>query len=175
MSTQTTSPALYVGTYHKYNSGSLRGAWLKLDDYADRGEFLQACAKLHADESDRELMFQDCEGFPKCWYSESSAPPDELWEWLALDDGERLAFEAYAETKGSDDTCTIDNFRDCYEGTADSGADFAERIAENTCAIPKDLPTWIFVDWEATWKCNLRHDYYTGTDSEGTLHFFRNS
>ena len=56
MSTQTTSPALYVGTYAKYNAGSLGGAWLKLDDYSDRSEFLAACAGLHADESDRELM-----------------------------------------------------------------------------------------------------------------------
>ncbi len=175
MSTQTTSPALYVGTYAKYNAGSLKGAWLKLDDYSDRSEFLAACAELHADESDRELMFQDCEGFPKLWYSESSAPPDVLWEWLALDDGERLAFEAYAECKGRDDTCTVDDFRDTYEGTADSAADFAERIAEDTGAIPKDFPSWIVVDWDATWSCNLRFDYYTGTDSEGALHFFRNS
>lgn len=175
MSTQTTAPALYVGTYANYNAGSLKGAWLKLDDYADRSEFLAACAELHADESDRELMFQDCEGFPKVWYSESSAPPDELWEWLALDAGERLAFEAYAEGKGSSDTCTLDDFRDTYEGTADSEADFAERIAEDTGAIPKDLPSWIVIDWVASWSCNLRHDYYTGTDSEGTLHFFRNS
>ena len=175
MSTQTTSPALYVGTYAKYNSGSLKGAWLKLDDYADRDAFLEACAELHADESDRELMFQDCEGFPKCWYSESSAPPNILWEWLALDDGERLAFEVYADGKGSDDTCTIDDFRDTYAGTADSEADFAERFAEDTGAIPKDLPSWIVVDWQATWKCNLRFDYDTGRDSEGTLHFFRNS
>jgi len=174
MSTQTTSPALYVGTYHKYNSGSLRGAWLKLDDYADRAEFLEACDALHADESDRELMFQDCEGFPKVWYSECSAPPDELWEWLALDDSERLAFEAYAECKGRDDTCTIADFRDTYEGTADSEADFAERIAEDTGAIPKDLPAWIVIDWKASWDQNLCFDYYTGTDSERTLHFFRN-
>ena len=175
MSTQTTSPALYVGTYAKYNAGSLGGAWLKLDDYSDRSEFLAACAELHADESDRELMFQDCEGFPACWYSECSAPPDMLWEWLALDADERLAFEAYASTKGRDDTVTIDDFRDTYAGTADSPAAFAERTAEECDQLPNDLPSWIMIDWAASWSCNLRHDYDTGTDSEGTLHFFRNS
>jgi antirestriction protein len=168
------SPKLYVGTYAKYNAGSLKGAWLDLSDYADRDEFLAACARLHSDESDPELMFQDKENLPECYYSESSAPADELWEVLhELPEHERLAFEAYAETKGRDDTCTVDDFRDCYAGTAASGADFAQDLAEELGEIPKNLPSWIMIDWEASWTCNLRHDYYTGTDSQGTLHFFR--
>lgn len=175
MSTTTTAARIYCGTYAKYNCGSIAGAWLDLSDYAGRDELLAACFDLHKDESDPELMFQDCEGFPSCWYSECSAPPAELWEWLALHDGERLAFEAYASTKGRDDTCTIDDFRDTYAGTAASGGDFAEAQADELGEIPKDMPAWIVIDWEASWSCNLRHDYDTGTDSEGTLHFFRNS
>ena len=174
MSAATIEARIYCGTYAKYNAGSLKGAWLDLADYADRDELLAACAELHKDESDPEFMFQDLEGFPSCWYSESSAPAAELWEWLALDDGERLAFEAYASGKGCNDTCTVDDFRDTYAGTAASEADFAEQTAEDCGEIPKDMPAWIVIDREATWKCNLRHDYYTGTDSEGTMHFFRN-
>jgi antirestriction protein len=175
MSTTTSAARIYCGTYAKYNSGSIAGAWLDLADYAGRDELLVACFDLHADEADPELMFQDCESFPACWYSECSAPPDMLWEWLALSDSERLAFEAYASTKGRADTVTIDDFRDTYAGTADSEADFAERTAEECDQLPKDLPSWIMIDWAASWSCNLRHDYVTGTDSEGTLHFFRNS
>lgn len=175
MSAATTEARLYCGTYAKYNSGSIAGAWLDLADYAGRDELLAACFDLHKDEADPEFMFQDSEGFPSCWYSESSAPAAELWKWLALDDGERLAFEAYASTKGRADTCTIDDFRDTYAGTADSPAAFAERTAEECDELAKGLPSWIVIDWAASWTRNLRHDYDTGTDSEGTLHFFRNS
>ena len=31
---------VYVGTYAKYNGGSLEGKWLDLEDYADKDEFL---------------------------------------------------------------------------------------------------------------------------------------
>lgn len=168
----STSPRLYVGTYAKYNAGSIKGAWLDLEDYADRDSFLEACAELHKDESDPEFMFQDFEGFPRAWYSESSAPPDELWEeFLDLSDDERAAFGCYADHMGG--PVTVEEFRDAYQGVWDSGAAFAENIAEECGDIPKDLPTWIVIDWEASWNCNLRHDYFTETDSDGNLHIFR--
>ena len=37
---------IYVGTYAKYNNGSIAGAWLNLDDYSDKDAFLAACRKL---------------------------------------------------------------------------------------------------------------------------------
>ena len=72
---------LYVGTYRKYNEGSLAGAWLDLDKFKDADEFERACRRLHRDERDPELMFQDVETDPGCdWqeglYSESSIPRD---------------------------------------------------------------------------------------------------
>lgn len=79
---------IYVGTYAKYNSGSIQGAWLDLEDFDDKESFLEACKELHADESDPELMFQDFEGFPKSMYSESSIPYA-LWDWLELDEDDR--------------------------------------------------------------------------------------
>ena len=168
----TTGPSLYVGTYAKYNAGSIAGAWLDLSYYSDRDEFLTACAELHADESDPEIMFQDFEGFPRCWYCESSAPPDLLWEWLELDEHERAAFAIFANNENSD--VTIEQFRESYQGTADSEADFAERMAEDCGEIPKDLPSWICIDWEASWNSALRFDYWSERDEDGELHFFRN-
>ena len=72
---------LYVGTYKKYNEGSIAGAWLDLDKFANADEFEAACRRLHSDERDPELMFQDVETDPGCdWqeglYSESSIPRD---------------------------------------------------------------------------------------------------
>ena len=34
-------PAVYVGTWEKYNNGSIDGAWLKLQDFEDADEFYQ--------------------------------------------------------------------------------------------------------------------------------------
>ncbi len=166
-----TNARLYVGTYAKYNAGSLAGAWLDLGEFPDRDSFLDACAELHKDENDPELMFQAFDGFPRAWYCESSAPADILWEWLELGDDEREAFGLYADHMGGD--VTVDDFRDAYQGTADSPADFAERTAEGCGDIPKDLPAWIVIDWEASWNCNLRHDYFTERGESGQLHFFR--
>ena len=168
----STTARLYVGTYAKYNNGSINGAWLDLEDYADREAFLEACLELHKDESDPEIMFQDFEGFPASWYSESSAPPEILWEWLELDESEREAFGAYADNMGGD--VDIDSFRDAYCGQWESGAAYAESTAEDCGDIPKDIPTWIVIDWEASWNCNLRYDYFTADGSEG-IHIFRNS
>lgn len=55
---------VYVGTYKKYNNGSLDGAWLKLEDYASYKDFVEACRKLHKDEKDPELMIQDTSEMP---------------------------------------------------------------------------------------------------------------
>lgn len=171
MTTQTTA-RLYVGTYAKYNAGSIAGEWLDLTDYSDRDAFIEAARELHADEPDPELMFQDFEGFPKAWYAESSAPPAILWEWLKMNDTKQAAFAVYADNIGGD--VEIDDFRDAYQGTADSEADFAEQTAEDCGEIPKDLPAWIVIDWQASWNCGLRFDYFTGRGEDGDLHFFRN-
>jgi antirestriction protein len=169
----TNDAAVYVGTYSKYNNGDLTGEWLNLEDYADREDFLTACRELHKDEADPELMFQDFQGFPRCWYSESSAPGEIVWEWLELSESERAAFGVYAEHMGGE--VTIDDFRDAYSGTSDSEADFAEQIAEEGGEIPKDLPSWIVIDWQASWNCGLRFDYWCERDDDGNLHFFRNT
>ena len=52
-------PAIYCGTYKKYNEGSLFGAWLDLRTFDSYEEFIDVCKQLHADEEDPELMFQD--------------------------------------------------------------------------------------------------------------------
>ena len=62
---------VYVGTYNKYNSGSLFGKWLDLSDYSDKDEFMEACRELHKDDQDPEFMFQDYENIPEALISES--------------------------------------------------------------------------------------------------------
>ena len=44
--------SIYVGTYAKYNNGSLFGKWLNLSDYANYDGLLTTMFELHSDESD---------------------------------------------------------------------------------------------------------------------------
>ena len=69
--TTLSAASVYVGTYAKYNNGSLFGAWLNLSDYSDKEEFYEACRELHKDEEDAEYMFQDYENIPEALISES--------------------------------------------------------------------------------------------------------
>lgn len=68
--------AVYCGTYKKYNEGGLAGGWLNLGRYQNAAAFLEACKKLHADESDPEFMYQDSEYLPDEFYSESCIYPE---------------------------------------------------------------------------------------------------
>lgn len=58
------NPRVYVGTYGKYNRGSLAGGWLSLRNCKDYRQFLSKCRTLHRGERDPEFMIQDTEDFP---------------------------------------------------------------------------------------------------------------
>jgi len=166
-----TTPRLYVGTYAKYSSGSIAGAWLDLEDYSDKEEFYEACAELHKDEKDPEFMFQDFEGFPKDLYSESEID-GEIWEWINLEEEDRKLCAMFTEATGADLLEALASFQDSFYGTADSPADFAENLAEECGEVP-ETASWIVIDWEASWNCNLRHDFIDVYDTEtGSYYFF---
>lgn len=86
---------IYVGTYAKYNRGSLAGAWLNLADYANKDEFLAACRELHKDERDPELMFQDSENVPS-WLLGESFVDAEIWDYKPEQIAEKQTTEAKA-------------------------------------------------------------------------------
>lgn len=58
------NPRVYVGTYGKYNRGSLAGGWVSLKECKDYQAFLRKCRALHRGERDPEYMIQDSEDFP---------------------------------------------------------------------------------------------------------------
>ena len=45
----------------------------------------------------------------------------------------------------------ISNCRDAYMGCYESGAEFAQQIAEDCGDVPRDMPSWIEIDWKASW------------------------
>ena len=132
-----TTPRIYVGTYAKYNNGSIQGEWLDLDDYNDKDDFIEACLELHDDEEDPELMFQDWENIPDAFISESSIDPD-FWEYMNSDHDED-AKAAYLACFGEWDES---DFEERYRGQYDSFTDLAEQLLDETGeleAIPKRL------------------------------------
>jgi antirestriction protein len=126
------TPKIYVGTYAKYNNGSIDGKWITISDYNTYEEFLEACYKLHEDEDDPEFMVQDYENFPRKWYHEGGLPTEEEFdkinEFYMMDDSKKEAYEAYVNYTGDDD---FDNFQDAYQGHFDSPTDFAYDMVES--------------------------------------------
>lgn len=119
MNDTTVKPALYCGTYGKYNDGSISGKWLHLEDYADADEFFKACAELHKDEDDPEYMFQDFEGIPRELYGESlsTADVERIYTWLGYDEDEREIIADYWDNVSSD--TDPDDALYHYEGNID--------------------------------------------------------
>lgn len=160
---------LYVGTYSKYNSGSIAGAWLDLEDYSDVEEFLAAAAELHKDESDPELMFQDFEGFPKKFYAESHIDAA-LWDWLELDEDEREMCRVYWDNV--DESADIDYIREAFRGKADNEADFASNYWEETGML-ENVPDAVkyHIDYESVAR-DMGHDGFSFIRDGGELWVF---
>ena len=125
-------PAVYVGTYGKYNEGSLFGEWVDITSFNDYDSFIEYCRELHSDEEDPELMFQDFENFPRVWYEESGFDEDVfdmIIQYHEADDPD--AIDAYLRCTGAKD---ISDFEDRYLGHWDSKEDFAWHIFEECYA-----------------------------------------
>lgn len=134
--------AIYVGTYQKYNNGSIAGDWIELEGLTKDG-FYAACAELHKDEPDAELMFQDWENTPEGMVSETSVK-DTLWDWLELDAEDRKLLEVYLE--GVDADGTIEKAREAFAGTYTGEEDWAATFLEETGGlegVPKPLRNYI--------------------------------
>ena len=165
-------PAVYVGTYHKYNCGSLYGMWVDITTFDEYEEFCDFCRRLHRDENDPEFMVQDFEYYPESWYHEGGLPSEKEFErineFAALDEDKKEAYEIYLDNYNED--ATIEEFEERYEGKYDSGEDFAEHLCEE-CGYFKNLPQWLqcCIDYSAVWR-----SLDTGGDySEFDGHIFR--
>lgn len=170
------SARIYVGTYAKYNSGSIDGKWFDLEDYSDIEEFTDACQEYHGEDEEHEFMFQDYEGIPKELIGESWISP-EIFTWLNLDEDYQELLEAYMDCTGD---CFADNIEELLESAQErfcgiyrDGAEFAEEYSIETGSIPDNIPNWIVIDWESTWNCNLRFDFMESETDRGT-YFFHN-
>jgi len=92
----------------------------------------------------------------------------------------KLYFEEYADMVddiGNDvvssflnvfDIENVSSCRDAYMGCYESGAEFAQSIAED-CGEVGSNASWIEIDWKASWD-NLSFDYFESEDG----HIFSN-
>ena len=152
---------VYVGTYAKYNAGSIAGAWLNLADYEDKAAFFEACRKLHSDEHDPELMFQDWEGLASAAVSECDIE-DAAFELANLDEHDLRAVEAFIAITGRGLEESIETATDCY-GCYDSPTEWAENDLEAYGDVPSYL--WGYIDLESYARNNLpsTSGYHNGT------------
>ena len=77
----------------------------------------------------------------------------------AIDDYNEEIVESFLEIFDID---SIGSLSDAYMGQYDSGADFAQNIAEDCGDVPRNMSSWIEIDWKASWD-NLSYDYTEGS------------
>ena len=154
------NPAVYVGTYAKYNDGNLFGMWVDLTKCGDYDTFMEVCHSLHADEEDPELMYQDYECFPSVLYSESGIDEDtfgKIMEYANLDDDDREAYEAFTDSFGNE---SFESFKERYMGKWDSEKDFAEHIVDECYNLEGMGFLASYFDYEAYARDLFIEDYY---------------
>ena len=162
-------PSVYVGTYGKYNDGSLCGLWIDLSSFNSYDDFIDFCKAIHADEEDPELMAQDFEGVPRQWYNEGFMSEDDfdhILEYSEMCDKHSVeAVDDYMEFEDS-----LDNFEDAYCGEWNSEEDFARHIIEECYDLEKMMGNLAnFFDYEAYGRELFMYDYSMGSNG----HVFR--
>ena len=162
------SPALYCGTYGKYNSGNLRGMWVDLSTFDDYEDFANFCCAIHADEEDPELMYQDYENMPRSLYHESMGEEEfnNLLKYCELCDEYNVsAVEDFLEWYSPED---LDMMNDSYAGVYDSEEDFAREIVNDCYDLDKMMGNLAcYFDYEALARDLFISDYHFG--SHGTV------
>ena len=63
--------------------------------------------------------------------------------------------EAYLENF---DIADVSSCSDAFQGVYESGAEFAQQMAEDCGDVPRNMSSWIEIDWKASWD-NLDYDY----------------
>lgn len=162
------SPALYCGTYGKYNSGNLSGMWVDVSTFDDYEDFANFCCAIHADEADPELMYQDYENMPRSLYHESMGEEgfNNILKYCELcDDYSVSAVDDFLEFYSPE---YLDEMHDSYAGVYDSKEDFAREIVNECYDIEKMMGNLsYYFDYDAFARDLFLSDYHFG--SHGTV------
>ena len=162
------SPALYCGTYGKYNSGKLCGMWVNVSTFESYDDFTNFCKAIHADENDPELMYQDFENMSRSLYHESMGEEEfeNILKYCKLcDDYWVSAVDDFLEWYSVED---LDMMQYSYAGVYDSKEDFARELVNECYNIEKMMGNLAdYFDYDALARDLFMCDYYFG--SHGTV------
>ena len=165
---QSDSPALYCGTYGKYNSGNFSGIWVDVSTFDSYEDFVNFCKAIHADEEDPEIMYQDFENLPDSLYHESMGEEgfEKIMEYCELCDEYNVsAVDDFLEFYSPDD---LDMMHDSYAGVYDSKEDFARELVNDCYDIDKMMGNLAcYFDYESLARDLFLSDYHFG--SHGTV------
>ena len=165
---ESDSPALYCGTYGKYNEGNFNGMWVNVSTFDSYDDFLNFCKAIHSDEEDPELMYQDFENIPDSLYHESMGEEEfnNLLKYCELCDD--YSVEAVDDFLEWDSTEDLDRMHDAYVGVYDSEEDFAEEIVNDCYDLDNMMGSLAcYFDYEKFARDLFMCDYYFG--SHGTV------
>ena len=78
----------------------------------------------------------------------------------AIEEYDEEVVESFLEIFDID---SIGSLSDSYQGRFDSGAEFAQNLAEDCGDVPRGMSSWIEIDWKARWD-NLDYDFVECSD-----------
>jgi antirestriction protein len=119
------SPSIYVADLEAYNNGSLNGEWLKLTDYNNADELMEAIQVLLDKWGVEEYAIHDTEYIPRNLSSEYMGKEDfeQLYEMIDLANEYNLPLEVVQDVVSQYDARAVQEYRGKY----DSAIDFAEQ------------------------------------------------
>ena len=165
---ESDSPALYCGTYGKYNSGNLGGMWVNVSTFDSYEDFVNFCKAIHADENDPELMYQDFANIPDSLYHESMGEEEfeNILKYCDLCDEYNVsAVDDFLEWYSPED---LDMMYDSYVGVYDSEEDFARELVNERYDIENMMGDLAYYfNYEALTRDLFLGDYHFG--SHGTV------
>ena len=134
------------------------GEDVEMTEYSD--ETIELIDELVADGNDHDVLENFIEEHGESYFQ--SYIEDYL---QVVDQYEEDAVAAFLDIF---DIESIGSFCDAYQGEYESGAEFAESFVGECYSM--EMPSWVEVDWQATWDNALSYDY---CESDG--HIFNNN
>ena len=161
------SPALYCGTYGKYNKFNVRGMWVNISTFDNYKDFEAFCLAIHADEADPEIMYQAFTNMPRSLYHESMGEKgfDKIMAYREMcEEYNVFAVDDFLEWLSPED---LDRMPDAYVGVYDSPEEFAEEKADEVFNLPNMGEISQYFDYKAYARALFTGNYHYG--SHGTV------
>lgn len=161
---------VYVGTYAKYNNGSIAGKWVDLTAFEDYDEFIDYCKELHHDEPEAEFMFQDSvhDYVFKDMIGEHGIDKkvfDAIQEYAELEDWQQEVLCAYMDASGLDFFEALSEYEDKF--ITDNLSDYAYEIVQEYNIPEFALRYFDYYSFEK----DLEMDFLVGTCNGKDFYF----